>query len=659
MPRKKHPVKILTLDTETIGFEGALKRIAIYDGVEVAYGYTFTDVYPVIEQYNKDFQVHVYIHNLDFDARKIPEIFERGNIKWSQTKRIGTKYAKIVCKDYILHDSFKILPMSLAKLSKDFALTYGKLDLWEEVQTAYPNQYENAVDFLNTCDPDDPIYLKYLGYDCISLYELLEKVMEVSGIPEDDFVKILSTASMSRYLFKNGYKGRIFKSPDREKTDFEILTSMKAWSSQKPAKGTPYEWLEIEYHMRQGFYGGRTEVFKPVAANAYHFDVNSLYPFAMLNEYPVGYPSVETEPLLAANVFDHWQYDRIGLGYIKARVFVPMQTIPPLPAKIGKLAFVCGHIEGTWTFTELQYAIDQCGVEVEEVLETIYFKDTYPVFYNFVMCFYELKEQGAREKNDSLKAFAKLILNTAYGWTVLRRDDKTGLRDIKDLKKWEDKEEFILANEELGYIEIWDKVITDTIQVQVGAYVTSYARLVLLEALRSQAAIGEVYYCDTDSIVCSEPLPPSMVDEYELGKWDLEKTIEKGLFLQPKVYYEKTAEEETVKFKGISKGRQKELDEDFYIELYGDLSSGERFNKIVEVGRASLPSLAVAQKRGDDPNKLKVIDKSIRIGVKQKRDIDFKNNTSTPHFMNSIDEFYNFNFEEFTNPPKAANLFGG
>lgn len=661
MGGKARPVKIITLDTETIGLDGALRRIAIFDGDRVEYGYTFKDIEPfLIDYYKEGYQVHVYIHNLDFDARKIPEVFALGNMKWSQTKKIGTKYAKIVCRYYTLHDSFKILPMALEKLSKDFDLEHGKLDLWDEVQKTYPHQYVDKVDFLNRCPVDDALYLKYLGYDVISLYELLQKIMDVSGIDEQNFVKILSTASMSRYLFKNGCQGTVFKDPGRDKTDFEILTSMKAWSSTKPVPQHDHiEWLGLEYKIREGFYGGRTEVFIPYAENAYHYDVNSLYPTVMMYEFPVGYPEYETEGMLAENIFRKWQKTRRGLGFIKARLYVPPQTIPPLPVKMGKLAFVTGHIEGTWTFTELQYAIEHCGVEVREVLETVYFKNTYPVFKNFVTFFYKWKEDGKRNGNPAMTAFAKLILNTAYGWTVLRRDDKTALRDIKDLEKWEDTEQFIFANEDLGYFEIWDNVITDTIQVQVGAYVTSYARLILLDALRAQAEAGKVYYCDTDSIVCDKPLPAEMVDAYALGKWDLEKTIKEGFFLQPKVYYERTDGKDTRKFKGISRRLVNEFDRGFYAELFDDMKSGMRFEKVIERERKTLPSLAVSQKRGEDANVLKVMDKKIKLGRKQKRNIDYVNNTSTAWHMESLEQFYSFDFEEFVNRPTDANLFGG
>ena len=671
MAKNTRPPKIITLDTETINLDGVLKRIAVYDGTEVTYGYTFPDVeWKIEEWYNKGFLPHIYIHNADFDLRKVPEVWERGNVVWGRTKKIGNKFARVTCKHYHIHDSLKLLPFSLEKLSKDFDLEHGKLDLWDEVQKEYPGIYTDKVQFLADCDRDDPIYLKYLGFDVISLYELLEKLMDVSGIPLEDFVGLLSTASMSKYLLKNGYKEQVFG--DGDKTDYEELTSCKAWRSPKKMKFSLVSYEECEYKMREAFYGGRTEVFTPLLQSrldpwgrkvitGYHFDVNSLYPSVMIdNDYPVGYPEFESDPKVIKWNFEDWMKKHRGLGFIKAVVYIPPQTIPPLPAKMGKLAFVTGTIQGTWTYVELEYAIKNCGVEVLEYQEQIHFKRTHKVFHNFVSTFYKMKEEGKRNGNPSLTAFAKLILNTAYGWTVLRRDDKSCFRDIKDIKKYIDTDKYITDNEELGYVEIWDTVVSDSIQVQIGAYVTSYARLVLLDALRMQSEEGTVYYCDTDSIVCDTMLPEEMIDKYAIGKWDLEAKLYSALFLQPKVYTEeKEGEPDTIKFKGVSRETQRTLNRSTYEEIFSYMYNGDKLKILIEKDRKTLPSLSVAQKRGIDPNQFKITDKHISIGGMGKRDFDYKNNRSKPWHMESLEMFETWNFEDFHNAPDDPNIFGG
>ena len=417
MARKlKKPIKILTIDTETYnGLIGGLKRIAVYDGKTVTYGYKYVDIEPVLLSYEEQgFDVHIYIHNLEFDARKLPELFDKKRIDWKGSLCINGKLATIKCKHYTIHDSFKLLPLSLKKLSKGFNVEHGKLDLWEEVQKTYTDQYKDIVDFLDRCHEDDELYLKYLGYDVQSLYEVIYNLIAIAGLSEHDFVGRISTASLSRFMFKNGYKGKQFKGEFSTLTDYEMMCS--------------YKWfydLETEEFIREAYCGGRTEVFKPrLEVQGFHYDVNSLYPFVMSKDlenpledaqYPIGKPEYTGSGKVAENVYRKWQKMKNGLGFINCKVFIPEQPIPPLPVKMGKLTFPCGEVVGTWTYEELDYAEKECGVEIREFYAGVHFKQTYPVFARFVTEFYKLKEKGGIEKNEPLRTLAKVILNVGYG----------------------------------------------------------------------------------------------------------------------------------------------------------------------------------------------------------------------------------------------------
>ena len=580
--------------------------------------------------------------------------FREGNVRWNMCLVINRKYATICCQKYTLHDSFQLLPMSLAKASKEFDLEHGKLDLWDEVQKVYPGQYKNHVDFLSRCDVDDPLYLKYLGYDVMALYELIMKLVDVSSIPLEKIVKCPTTASMSKYLIKNGYYGLEFISENRTRTDFEIMTSNKYWISQKGLKEFPeVSYAELEYKIREAYYGGRTEVFTPKikptgnVINAYHYDVNSLYPYVCLfNEYPVGVPDFYTDKTKMSYKCRFWLKYHRGLGFIKCRVYVPHLKIPPLPSRLDKLCFLTGFIEGSWTFHELEYAVKNCGVQILEMLEMIYFKNTFPVYKNFIQVFSDMKEKATEEKNQALREFSKLIMNTAYGWTCMSRDDKTELDFIERKDYYKEKERLVNFDEELGFVEVKSVVRTLTIQVQIGAYVTSYARLVLLEALRKQADKGEIYYCDTDSIVCEKPMDEEMIDNVVIGKWGLENVIKKGLFLQPKLYVEETAEETNFKFKGVTKERQKSFTYKFYEEIYEALCRKQPGTIPVEEHIERLPSLITAQKRNIDPNELIITSKNLNLENTQKRNIDYLNNVSEPWYMQDLDYFKQFDFAQ-------------
>lgn len=654
MARKKKEVKLYTLDTETIGLGGNIRRIAVYDGNKVLYGYSFSDIEPFLINDSKKYKVHIYVHNLDFDLRKCPELFREGNVKWGKTLVINRRYSTLTCEHYTLHDSFQLLPMSLAKASKSFNLEHGKLDLWDEVQKVYPGEYKDVVDFLARCHIDDELYLKYLGYDVIALYELIEKLIQVSTIPLSALVKCPSTASMSKYIIKNGYNGQVFYTEGFKKSDYEKLIQNKYWLSDKPMKDNPeVTWQEVEYKIREAYYGGRTEVFTPLLEElpnkqiaGYHYDVNSLYPSVCLNnEYPIGVPKFYKASNVISFRWRTWLNSHIGLGFIKAKVFVPKQKIPPLPSRLEKLCFLCGYLEGTWTFHELEYAVQHCGVKIIEFQEMIYFKETFKVYDNYIKVFSDMKEQATKDKNNALREFCKLMMNTAYGWTAMKRL-QISLDNIEKAEKYKDNGTLIFEDKELGNCQYSTLARSETIQVQVGAYVTSYARLVLLKALRKQAEKGEVYYCDTDSIVCEKPLDEDMIDNVQIGKWGLENVLLKGLFLQPKVYTEVTLEDTNFKFKGVTKERQKTFDYSFYEDLYSALCKKQKGKFEIEKNIERLRSLITAQKNNHNPNEVILTHKALNLENIQKRNIDYKNNYSVAWFMYDFDYFYNFTFQE-------------
>ena len=640
MARKKRPVKILTLDTETYnGLYGKLKRIAIYDGESVIYGYKFEDIEnKLFEYYQAGFNVEVYIHNIEFDARKIPEIFHKSRIIWEKCFVINNKLATISCKYYTFHDSFKILPMSLKKLSQSFDVEHGKLDLWEEVQAKYKDEYKDIVDFLDRCHVDDEIYLKYLGYDVISLYEVIQKLIEISGIPEDKFVKRISTASLSRYIFKNGWKETQFKNPFESKTDYEILTKYN------------YRYnLEVEEFLRLAYCGGRTEVFKiKLDSKAKHYDINSLYPSRMLGEFPVGKPIYKNNGRIAKHYFERWRQDKIGIGFLYCDVYIPKQHIPPLPVKMGKLTFPCGHVSGVWNFEELEYAINECGVKILNYHEVVFYEKTYPVFERFIKTMIKIKDEGTLTKNDALRTFGKLIMNVGYGYTGMRRDDKTSLLSIDKLEECQEKgKKIVFADTELGYLETPTEINAEYIQVAVASTVTARARLELLKALKYCADRGEVYYCDTDSIVTDVELPADMVDPVELGKWDLESEPVKALFLKPKVYAEVLEDKTNVKFKGVTRETQSTFDFDSYENLLHELESGEKEFVIVEKNRSTFRSIMYMKKKGLEDDYYETRDKKMNLKTVEKRQMFYEENKTAPYYFESLEDFNNFSFSNY------------
>lgn len=633
--KKSRPIKIMTLDTETYGTAGALKRIAVYDGIKVVYGYTFKDVYPAIKSYDDSgYKSVVYIHFLEFDLRKIiEEIMLIDKIIWSKSFIINNRIVQLHTKSFILQDSFALLPMSLDYLSKNFDVTHAKIDLWDEVQKRYPNQYKDKGDYFIKCDKDDPLYVEYLGYDVISLYEVIHKVMEVSGLPINKFIKCITTASMSRHLFKNGHKGHLFKDPKNARSDYEIMTAFN-WD----------KFREAETFLRDSYCGGRTEVFNMVLDHpGLHYDVNSEYPYTMLFDLPVGAYDIYNQAEKCRDIYDNWMINHDGLGFIYCDVYVPLQNIPPLPVKMGKLCFPCGNFFGVFTYEELEFAIRKCDVKIVKYHEIIHFRRTYPVFKNFVEYFFKMKIESEKNGNMAQRQFAKLVLNTGYGYTAMRRDNKTKLDDINNVTKY-NEDDIVSINYHFGYVEVLQDLKSDYIQVQIGSTIASRSRMVLLNGLLCANKNGNVYYCDTDSVVCDSELPPDMVDDYELGKFKLEGNPKRGLFLAPKVYAEDLENKTNIKFKGVTKDTQRTMTYNDYVDLYNKIIGKQETEVQVESGRIMLRSIKYLQKNNLPYDHYEVRDKNMYLNKMGKRKINYDDGTTSPYFFDSIEDFKNFSF---------------
>ena len=123
--------------------------------------------------------------------------------------------------------------------------------------------------------------------------------------------------------------------------------------------------------------------------------------------------------------------------------------------------------------------------------------------------------------------------------------------------------------------------------------------------------------------------------------------------------------QDNIKFKGVTKARQKELDYDFYKHLLTLLQHGEMQKVEVETGRKSLTALAVAQKRhalgekGGDANQLNEMSNSMNLAANQKRNIAYQAKISHPWHRESLEEFDSVSFETNNSTPSGMNLFGG
>ena len=248
---------------------------------------------------------------------------------------------------------------------------------------------------------------------------------------------------------------------------------------------------------RQGYYGGRVEVyrFKPVLGPVHHYDVNSLFPTQMRDAV---FPDV-----------DRWtETTTMDLGHegmAEVTIRVPFTRYPPLPMRYdGELVYPTGMLRGAWAYPELR-AAEQEGCRIQSVHRAIEHRAlAASPFKGFVEYCYGQRLQATHELD---RVYWKLMMNSLYG----KFGQKEGMSMIFRDLLIEQSKPATHAN------VIW------------AAYVTSHARVHLLNALRS---VSTVYYTDTDSLFTPDIMPTGKA----LGELKHEGTYRLIEFLGNKLY---------------------------------------------------------------------------------------------------------------------------
>ena len=518
-------MNIVTWDIETKGLGGSLVIGGVYDGNDYQEFLTWEEFFNIIKRMPDN--TKFYAHNgARYDNRPLLyEAFKRN----FDVKNILTIQGGVIFKiknnnrTYDFRDSVHLTPGKLKDLCKSFEISQSKkkFDINKWVEIGCP-----ITDELRT----------YLKYDCISLYELLEKFYSEFDVND---IKLTIASTSFSILLKDEKKRKALAN---------------------------YISKENEIEIRKAYKGGRCEVYIREGQNLFKYDVNSMYPFVMRNfKYPAGSMykfTNEKEIDMYINKFE-W------LGVVKANIKAPYQHIPYLvkkDEKLNKLIVPVGIWSDYITTFEYKEALKR-GYEID-IIEAYLYSKKENHFEDYVNHYYNIKKTSKGTK----KQIAKLMLNSVYGKFGQKRandkfytleeiiEKKLNLNDFTpiDLNMYSTKE-----------ISYYDRRINPVIAL----FITAYSRHVLYLGIENVIEKGgNVYYADTDAIITDIKLDEKMVSDTELGKWKLEREINEYIAIEPKLYIcdnEKKA-------KGIPKEAQESLTmEDFREMLEGKSKSFE------------------------------------------------------------------------------------
>ena len=387
-------------------------------------------------------------------------------------------------------DSYKIINISLANASSIYNISHIKLDI-DHSQFILENIHK--YDFKTEL-------LTYLKNDVIGLYQILviflNKAYDQWGVHN-----FFTVSGLALKVFLNHY------------LKFYLENTMK-WDND-----------QIE-GLKEGYIGGRTEIFKPFLKSGYYYDVNSLYPTVMKNyDYPIGKGIFVPGPAINLDFFFGFIYCEIESS--------PSIFIPVLPIKIENLTyFPIGKWKNIYFSEELKLAI-KMGYKITP-LWGLEYKEKAKIFNNFVSDMYDAR---IKSKTKDENFFYKLIMNSLYGRFGLKNNNSHfDLQSFDDSLPTNFLYSTVIDNQKIMIERTSNKNYYGFAALHIAFTITSYARIYMYEFITSHNLDKHLYYMDTDSLWLDIPLSDNLVSKTELGKLKLVSKISNAYFINQKIY---------------------------------------------------------------------------------------------------------------------------
>jgi hypothetical protein len=528
-------------------YESSLKMIAA----------AFEDIFEYINSgKNHDKKFAIYVHNLaHYDGVYIIEALQTlGSVKplMKDNKIIYIDAAKDC--DYLgkgaahkkrkikirLLDSYSLIPVNLKDLAKEFNCQTQK--------GSFPHSFvkEHNLNYVGAVPP-------FSYYERVDSSEYIEMIknFENNWSLRNEALKYLKNDIISLYEVLICFAKEIFNEYNVNITNYPTISSLAMGIYRghflKDESSIPLLKGEAHNFIRKSYFGGATEVYKPKLAAGYYYDVNSLYPAAMMRAMPIGQPIISNEQNL----------DKI-FGFCLVKVIAPKDLktpILPFRDEQGKTLFPVGEWVGVYFSEEIKEA-RKFGYKFTIYQSYIFEKGD--IFSDFVNKLYEKKSNSIGAE----RQIAKLLLNSLYGRmglkeiadeTVLVKADESdkiySMFEIKEVLPLNNGFELIRYNKkpDLSKIQVPEVLkeaarisynldqspIESNSSIAIASAITAYARIHMNQYKFISG--NPMFATDTDSGHFEHPLPDEMVGP-EIGKMKLEHRFTNAYYIAPKLY---------------------------------------------------------------------------------------------------------------------------
>ena len=453
--------------------------------------------------------------------------------------------------------------------------------------------YDLGNDWDKMSDMDQAECIQYLKGDVLGLKELSERLnKECFENFNVNLYKYLSTSQLTYSVWVNRLytqtKEPIYlQTPEQEKFFRESIYG-----------GRTYKYKNSFVSKQRDDYLNGSVNFEDIDDYLIDADVNSLYPSAMMNSFPVGIPvklKPKTIDYFNGVVEEQKKCPKVGIYRIQYTTNKDLiDGILPRREE-GRLKWDLKDGEGVYNSVDIDNALSH-GYQVK-VLEGYYWEQTELVFDGYIKYLYDFKKKAT--KGTAQYTLAKLMMNGLYGKTIQRPI----LDESAIIHK---KEEFIRLHIKYGGVEMslqsdgsyYVKYQNEanlktkiTKPCYLGSFILGYSRRIMLDYLEKtnpyfnskdldKQLENSPYYTDTDSIQIHRKNVKNLTLNKELGgiSDDLGENckILYGGWIAPKLYFleyvEKKNGKEDIKYHLRGKGIPKEQ---LSLEMFEDMMKGK------------------------------------------------------------------------------------
>lgn len=413
-----------------------------------------------------DFDGVVYAHNGGkFDFHFLLDFFESDTEIMIINGRIGrVEFGKAE-----LRDSWLIIPVPLGAYKKD-VIDYSIMEAGERDKPENRRKIE-----------------EYLKADCIYLYEIVARFIADYGL-------CLTQAG----------------------------SAMKEWKRIAPIAPAETN-REFYEHFAPYYFGGRVECFeRGIIKTAFSvYDINSAYPFAMMEAHPYSENYSETA------------------GYVEGADFYKLRcrSMGAFPYRDGDtLAFPRDGQIREFHVSKWEYnaAIDTDTLRDCEILQSIRFMG-HMDFSVFIEKFYSLRMTAKEVGDEAGTLLYKLTMNSLYGKFAANPENYKNYMIVEPRAMYAYQSQGWQHGGMLGDWALAQCDLTDEqshyYNVATGASITGYVRAMLWRAI---CGSERVLYCDTDSLAIAGYAD---IDEgKKLGQWKHEGDFDRAGIAGKKLY---------------------------------------------------------------------------------------------------------------------------